>query len=325
MALSKQNDAEFFVRVTEVLEDRGDVRIFELRAPDGGELPPFSAGAHIDLHAKPDLVRQYSLLNDPQECHRYVIAIAMEPESRGGSRYFHEEVEAGDLLRISTPRCHFILKEDAPHSILIAGGIGITPIWCMAQRLSHLGRGFELHYVVRGRATAPLLDRMEITPMGEMARIATYFSRDPGGSRPDIETIVRNVPAGTQIYCCGPGGLLDTLKAATAHLPPETVHYEQFTAVAPVAAEGGFSVELARTGKTLEVKPGQTVLDAIREAGIKTTSSCREGICGSCETVVLSGTPDHRDAVLTDAEKAEGKTMMICCSGAHSPKLVLDL
>ena len=120
MALSKQNDAAFFVRVTEVLEGRGDVRIFELRAPDGGELPPFSAGAHIDLHAKPDLVRQYSLLNDPQECHRYVIAIALEPESRGGSRYFHEEVAAGDLLRISTPRCHFRLKEDAPYSILIA-------------------------------------------------------------------------------------------------------------------------------------------------------------------------------------------------------------
>lgn len=313
------------VRVAEMIDDRGDVRLFDLRPLDDTELPAFSAGAHIDVHVGPDLIRQYSLLNDPQERHRYVIAIALEPESRGGSRHLHAAVAQGDTLVISAPRCHFALDEAAPHSVLIAGGIGITPIWSMAQRLKALGRSFELHYAVRARDAAPLLDPIEAMPASTIARIATYFSRDPGGSRPDVAAILRAIAPGTHVYCCGPGALMDAFRAAAAHLPPETVHLEQFTAVASIADEGGFTVELAKAGRTIEVLPGQTILDAIREAGLRTTSSCREGICGSCETVVLSGSPDHRDAVLTDAEKAEGNTMMICCSGSLSPKLVLDI
>lgn len=320
-----QDEMSFPVRVATLTEDRGGVRIYELRRLDGGLLPAFSAGAHVDVHAGPEIVRQYSLLNNPEERHRYVIAIALEPASRGGSRYLHEAVKEGDMLTISAPRCHFALNEAAPHSVLIAGGIGITPIWCMAQRLRQIGRSFELHYTVRERAAAALLDHIENLPASDVARIATYFSRDPGGRRPDVETILRDVAPGTHVYCCGSGALMDAFRAAASHLPPETVHLEQFTATAPVANEGGFSIELARSNRTIEVKPGQTILDAIRAAGLSTTSSCREGICGSCETVVLSGTPDHRDAVLTDAEKAEGRTIMICCSGSLSPKLVLDL
>jgi vanillate O-demethylase ferredoxin subunit len=320
-----QDERVLLVRVVELVADRGDVRLFDLRRPDGGDLPPFSAGAHIDVHAGADLIRQYSLLNDPQERHRYVVAIALEPESRGGSRHFHEAVKQGDMLTISAPRCHFALEETAPHSVLIAGGIGITPIWCMAQRLRHLGRSFELHYAVKARAAAPLIERIEAMPASDVARIATYFSRDSGGSRPDIAAILRDVAPGTHVYCCGPGALTDAFRSAAARLPTNTVHLEQFTAIAAVADEGGFTIELAKAGRTIEVKSGQTILDAIRDAGLRTTSSCREGICGSCETVVLSGSPDHRDAVLTDAEKAEGNTMMICCSGSLTPKLVLDL
>ncbi len=320
-----QNEILISVNVTDLVEDRGGVRILDLRRTDGSMLPPFTAGAHIDLHIGPDLVRQYSLLNDPQERHRYVVAIALEPESRGGSRHVHEAVNTGDTLMIGAPRCHFNLVEDASHSVLIAGGIGITPIWCMAQRLHHLGRSFDLHYVVRERSSAPLLEHVEGMAISEMTRIATYFSRDPGGGRPDVDAIIRNAPVGSHVYCCGPGGLLDAFKAASSHLPPDTVHYEQFTAVAPIADEGGFTIELARTGRKIEVAPGQTILDAIRAAGLKTTSSCREGICGSCETIVLSGTPDHRDAVLTDAERDKGDVMMICCSGSLSPLLRLDL
>lgn len=320
-----QIETSFPVRIAALSEDGAGVRIFDLRPLDDAPLPRFQPGAHIDIHAGPDLIRQYSLLNDPEERHRYVVAIALEAESRGGSRHFHEAVAEGDVLTISAPRCHFALKEDAPHSVLIAGGIGITPIWCMAQCLHRLGRSFELHYAARERSAAALVDRIEAMPASAVARIATYFSRDPGGQRADVEAILRDVARGTHVYCCGPGALMDAFRAAAAHLPPDTVHLEQFTAAAPVADEGGFTIELAKTGRTIEVLPGQTILDAIRDAGLRTTSSCREGICGSCETVVLSGTPDHRDAVLTDAEKAEGNTMMICCSGSRTPKLVLDL
>ncbi|OCC24437.1 hypothetical protein MB02_07625 [Croceicoccus estronivorus] len=320
-----QDHQEIAVRVAALVEDSEGVRIFDLRPLDNGELPPFTAGAHIDVHAGPDLVRQYSLLNAPDERHRYVIAIALELESRGGSRHFHTNVKAGDVLTISAPRCHFALDESAAHTVLFAGGIGITPIWSMAQRLRHLGRSFELHYTAQRRGRAPLLDHLENASIDAVETIATYFSRDPGGKRPDVESIVRTAPPGSHFYCCGPGGLLDAFRAACGHLPPERVHFEQFTAVAPVADDGGFTVELARSKRTIEVLPGQTILDAIKEAGLRTTSSCREGICGSCETVVLAGTPDHRDAVLTDAEKAEGNVMMICCSGSCTPKIVLDL
>jgi vanillate O-demethylase ferredoxin subunit len=320
-----QNETELQVRVANIIEDRGAVRILELIPLAGGELPAFNAGAHIDLYARPDLVRQYSLLNDPQERHRYVVAIALEVASRGGSRFFHDEVRQGDILTISAPRCHFGLEEDAPHSVLIAGGIGVTPIWCMAQQLRHLGRSFELHYAVRARSAAPLLDRIEGMEANGLARIATYFSRDPGGTRPDIAAITRDAPPGAHYYCCGPEVLMEAFSAATSGLARDTIHCEHFTAVAPVADAGGFTIELARTGKSIGVKPGQTILDAVRGAGLRTTSSCREGICGSCETVVLSGTPDHRDAILTEVEKARGDIMMICCSGSLTPKLVLDL
>jgi ferredoxin-NADP reductase len=311
------------VRVHEIRDETEDVRLFDLRHANGESLPPFTAGAHIDIALGGDLVRQYSLLNSPDEMHRYLIAVARETASRGGSAYLHERVSTGDLLAVSLPRTHFALDETAPYSVLIAGGIGITPLWSMAQRLTAIGEGWEIHYAARTRAGAALLAAIEPVAAAS-GHLATYFNLD-GDPLMDIAAIVAAAPGGSHFYCCGPAALLDAYRLACASLAPGQVHFEQFTAAGPVASEGGFTLELAKSRKTVEVAPGQTILDALKVAGFRAAYSCREGVCGACETVVLAGVPDHRDVVLTEDERAAGKTMMICCSGALSSRLVLDL
>jgi vanillate O-demethylase ferredoxin subunit len=309
------------LQVTKSWDDGRDIRFFELRSPDGAELAAFTPGAHVDLELGGGLVRQYSLLNDSDERDRYVIAVAREPASRGGSIWLHDRLAVGDLVPVGAPRSHFALREDARHSVLIAGGIGITPIWCMAQRLIRLGRSWELHYAARDRDGAALLTEIEALA----GRATLYFSRSEGGMRIDLDTVIDAAPPGAHFYFCGPAAMLDAFRAACAGLPDDHVHFEQFTAAAPIASDGGYTIELVRSGREIEVEPGETILDAFKRVGLRATFSCREGVCGSCETGVVSGTPDHRDAVLTDAERAEGKTMMICCSGSLTERLVLDL
>lgn len=310
------------VRILGIRDIAMDVRLFELGASNGGPLPAFEAGAHVDVILAEGTVRQYSLLNAPGARDRYVIAVAREPEGRGGSALMHDRLSVGDEVHVSAPRCHFALVEGAPHSVLVAGGIGITPIWCMIQRLNAIGASWELHYAARTRTHAALLDEIEAGAAAGTVR--TYFNLD-GDPLMDLGAIVADAPAGAHFYCCGPLSLLDAYRAACAPVPGERVHFEQFTAAAPAALDGGYEIELARSGRTLPVGPGESILDALKGAGLSASYSCREGICGSCETAVLSGTPDHRDAILTEAERAEGRTMMICCSGSLSPRLVLDL
>lgn len=297
------------------------VKLLELAAADGGDLPAFVAGAHIDIHLPGDLIRQYSLLNAPSRTDRYLIAVALEANGRGGSAHVHDFIAEGDALPISAPRCHFPLHEEAPHSVLIAGGIGITPIWCMAQRLAEIGGSFEIHYAARTRGHAALLADIETQARDGLR---TYFNLE-GDPLMDLPAIVAAAPAGSHFYCCGPIPLIEAYRSACAAVPGERVHFEQFSAVAPIANEGGYTIELAKSGKSIDVAAGETILDALGREGIAMSYSCREGICGSCETAVIAGTPDHRDAILTDAERAEGRTMMICCSGSLSAKLVLDL
>lgn len=301
----------------------GCVRILDLRA-EHGALPAFEAGAHIDLVASDTLVRQYSLLNAPSERHRYVVAIALDPASRGGSRHFHESVAEGDSLTISAPRCHFALVEDAPYSVLIAGGIGVTPLWSMAQRLIALGRRFEVHFGARAATSAPLLAELRAGLAAAGAPLHTVFAeQDDRGL--DLAAIVASAPTDAHFYACGPGGMLDAFLAATSAIADERVHYERFAGTTEAATAGGFDVELARTGGCFTVAPGQTILDTLKQHGINVPHSCAEGICGACEAVVLAGVPDHRDAVLSATERASNRTMMVCCSGALSPRLVLDL
>jgi len=302
----------------------GSVRILDLRDEAGGDLPAFAAGAHIDLAAPGDLIRQYSLCNAPSERHRYLVAIALDPASRGGSRHFHDWVEEGDVLAISAPRCHFHLVEDAAYSVLIAGGIGVTPIWSMAQRLIALGKPFEFHFGARSASTAPLLEEIA-TGLGAAGIALNTVFADEGDSGLHLAGIVSRAPADAHFYACGPGGMLDAYVAAAQGRGGGRVHYERFAGTNDAATDGGFEVELARTGGCYMVEAGQTILETLKRHGINVPHSCAEGICGACEARVISGMPDHRDDVLSDAEKASNASMMVCCSGAKSSKLVLDL
>ncbi|MGE0733622.1 MAG: 2Fe-2S iron-sulfur cluster-binding protein [Alphaproteobacteria bacterium] len=313
------------LRITASTVEAEDVKTFELRAIDGATLPAFSAGAHIDLHLPNGLVRSYSLLNCQDERDRYVIAVNRDAASRGGSTYIHNSVRIGDMLKVATPRNNFPLNETAAQSVFIAGGIGITPILSMVQRLEKLGRAWTLYYCSRTRQSAAFLNRLRTIAGGASDRLRLVFDREPGGKMLNIDKVVTAADRKAHLYCCGPLPMLTAFEKATEALMPEQVHVEYFMRTAPPAVSGGFTVTLAKSHKTVTVKPGQTILDAVLKAGVPAEYSCREGICAVCETKILDGTPDHRDLVLSKSERAANKSMMICCSGCKGDRLVLDL
>ena len=308
------------MQVADICRETETVRRLELR-PMAQALPSFTAGAHIDLHLPVGLSRSYSLLNSQDERHRYVIGVHLEPDGRGGSRYLHERVAVGDELVISAPRNLFPLDEEAETSVLIAGGIGVTPLLSMAKRLDRLSRSWRLHYCCRSRSLAAFHDELAL----HGHRVKLRFDDECAGFL-DIESQMRALPK-THFYCCGPKPMLAAFQAASqaARLPTTQVHVEDFQPISALAPQGGFAVELARSGRTLHIPAGKTILETLHEAGITATSSCEVGICGECQTAVLEGVPDHRDSVLSDAERTSNKSMMICCSGSRSEKLVLDL
>jgi tetrachlorobenzoquinone reductase len=287
-------------------------------------LPSFDAGAHVDLHLPGDVQRSYSLLNAPGERQRYCIAVNKDAASRGGSRWVHESLRPGAVLTVSAPRNNFALAESAPHSVFIAGGIGVTPILSMIRRLKALGRPWKLHYAARTRAHAAFADTLRELAEGS-GELEFCFDQEPGGRMLDLAAIVRSLPEGAHVYCCGPTGMLGAFESAVAGLPPERVHVEYFAAKEAAATAGGFRVTLQRSGRAIDVHPGQTILDSLIAAGVEPPWSCREGVCGTCETRVLAGIPDHRDLVLSAADHAANDRMMVCCSGAKSATLVLDL
>ena len=291
-------------------------------------LPAFSAGAHIDLHLntpKGPQVRSYSLLNDPRETHRYCLGIHRDANSRGGSSHVHAAVRVGDILTIGAPRNHFPLDETSPHNVFIAGGIGITPMLSMIARSQSLGTPWTLYYAARTREHAGFLDRLDSAAGSAGGQVVLNFDQAPGGKMLDLQAIVASLPERAHVYCCGPIPMLQAYEAATASLPPERVHKEYFGAQDAPASEGGFTIELARSHKTLQVPAGKTILDCLIEVNAEPTYACRDGVCGTCEVRVLEGTPDHRDMVLSESDRAANNRIIVCCSGAKSPKLVLDL
>ena len=308
------------LRLTGIRYAAQDINLYEFRRPEGAALPPAEPGAHIDLHLPTGLLRQYSLVTADGDPSAYVVGIKRDRGSRGGSAYIHEQLKVGQTLEIGGPRNNFPLNEDAAHTVLIAGGIGITPIRCMAQRLAKRGRPYELHYACRARHEAAFLDELQ-----RLDAVRLHFDTESGGRFLDVAAIVAAAPPGTHFYCCGPLPMLDGYMAATAHLPPDTVHAEYFSAKEAAAVEGGFVVELHRTGRSFAVPPGKTILQALRDGGVDAPYSCEEGICGACQVTVMAGTPDHRDSILSEAEQQAGGTMLICCSGSKSDRLVIDL
>ncbi len=307
------------VRVTSIQWKSESVRGVELRSPDGDELPAFDAGSHINVHLPNGLVRSYSLVNPPGERSRYVLGVAKDRSSRGGSVYMHEQLRVGEVLAISPPSNLFPLREDAP-AILIGGGIGVTPLLCMAARLDELGRDWTIYHAVRARSEAAFID--DLAPFGD--RVHVHCDDEEGGVLNLAEIVAVSSPE-THLYCCGPLPMMKVFGELTRDLDPSRVHVEHFSPIEDAAVQGGYLVELARSARTIAVPQGSTILEALANAGINVPSSCRQGVCGTCETAVLAGIPDHRDSILTPAERASNSMMMVCCSGSLSEKLVLDL
>lgn len=312
------------VRIARASVEAADIRSFELVAEDGVALAPFSAGSHIDVHVG-GFVRQYSLCNDPQERHRYLIALLKDAKSRGGSAAMHA-LEAGQSLTISDPKNHFALAHDARHSILFAGGIGITPILCMAERLAAVDASFALHYCSRSADRAAFTHRIRSSPFGD--RVAFHHDDGPDAQKLRAAEAIGTPREGTHLYVCGPTGFMDWILGTARELgwPEARLHHEYFAAASvDTTNDGSFEVQIASSGAVIRVAADQTVVAALSTAGIQVPMSCEQGVCGTCLTRVIDGTPEHRDMYLTPDEQAKGDCFTPCCSRAKSARLVLDL
>jgi tetrachlorobenzoquinone reductase len=317
--------------VIEVLVDAAidiadSVRLVELRAANGTPLPAFAAGDHIEVHLGSDLRRCYSLVGQPGAAtDTYRLAVALDPASRGGSKAVHA-LRAGQALTISAPRSGFPLAPGPVPAVLIAGGIGITPILTMAYALNGEDRPWQLHYAFRSQAAAALLPELSTLAAPRPERLRLYPDEPTGRPSIDISALVTAAPPDAELYCCGPAGMLDAFAAATRDLDPARVHVERFTREASLVTGGdALTVRLARSEVTLQVGSEDSILEAVLDAGVDVEYSCMEGICGSCRTRVLHGVPDHRDLVLTEQERADNDVMLICCSRAKGDDLELDL
>ncbi|HLY55142.1 MAG TPA: PDR/VanB family oxidoreductase [Stellaceae bacterium] len=315
-------DPHLTLRVSDIAAEAKDAIVVELRDPDGRNLPEFTPGAHLELHLSNGLVRQYSLCNDARERDRYLVGVGLAQESRGGSRHIHRSIRVGDTLPVTPPRNNFPLAGAAPRHDFFAGGIGITPILSMIHWCEANGRQWHLWYLVRSRQRAAFLERLR----GYGDKV-TLHADDEAGGLFDVAGAVSRVAGDSHIYCCGPAPLMNAVEAAAASRPADHVHFEWFTPKEPATpvSQETFTVTLARSGKSFPVPPDKSILEVLEDNGYDIPFSCREGLCATCETQVLSGIPDHRDSVLTEAEKAANKTMMICISRAKSDTLELDL
>lgn len=318
--------SELRVKIARKQAEAQGICSFELVAADGRSLPKFTAGAHIDVVIKDGLVRQYSLCNAPSENGRYVIGVLKAGASRGGSLSMHNEIHEGDEISISPPKNHFSLEANAKSSLLLAGGIGITPIICMAEQLSAGNANFKLHYCSRSPERAAFIERI----LNSAFRNNTCFHFDDGevDQQLNLVELLKGATSETHIYVCGPQGFIDAvLKTAREQGCPEArLHYEFFSAENDTGEnDTEFEVALASSGKIVKVGREQTVVDALANIGVEIPTSCEQGVCGTCLTRILEGVPDHKDLFLTPDEHAANNQFLPCCSRAKSKRLVLDL
>jgi ferredoxin-NADP reductase len=311
------------LQVVRVAAEAKDVMVVELGAAGGGSLPPFEPGSHISLHLPNGLVRQYSLLNDCREQHRYVLGVGLARESRGGSLHIHGSLREGATVQAEAPRNHFSLDPNAGKYCFIAGGIGITPIlsmirWCETHR-----KPWRLVYAARNRQRAAFYETLR---QFDGDRIRFHFD-DEHAEPLNVAQIVEAVQENEHIYCCGPESLMKAVQAAAAPPLAERLHFEWFTSAAVDAPgdDGGFWVDLKRSGKSIFVESTMSILEALEKNGHEVPFSCREGLCGTCETTVCDGEPDHRDFVFSDAERARRRSIILCVSRSKSDRLGLDL
>lgn len=300
------------------------IALFELVAADGAALPPFDAGAHIDVHIPGGVVRQYSLCNDPSETHRYLIGVLNDPNSRGGSLAMHEQLNEGDTVTISEPRNLFPLSSTAAHHVLMAGGIGVTPILGMAEALAG-NSSFEFHYCTRSEDLTAFRSRLAESTFADNV----YHHFDDGAPEQKFDAAVQLATPvnGTHLYVCGPTGFMDWVlnTARDAGWREEQLHYEFFSAEIDNEGNEGFEVEIKSSGLVVNVPDDKTVVAALGEHGVEIEMSCEQGVCGTCLTGVLEGLPDHKDMYLMPKEHEANDQFMPCCSRSLSPRLVLDL
>jgi vanillate O-demethylase ferredoxin subunit len=313
------------VKVVDKVQEAQDIASFELARVDGASLPPFSAGSHIDVQVNGDIVRQYSLCNHPGETHRYLIAVLRDPASRGGSVAMHDQIKVGDVITISEPKNHFPLTQ-AKRSLLFAGGIGVTPILCMAERLAQIGADFEMHYAARSQDRMAFYERIKSGTFAD--RVHFHFDDGDAAQKLDVKAVLAGAPPDAALYVCGPTGFIDYVigSAEAAGKAANTIHKEYFGAVLQTSADDGvFEIKLASSGAVYPVPADKTVLEVLVANGVDVPYSCEQGVCGTCLTRVLEGTPDHRDMYLSDEEQEQNDQFMPCCSRSKSKLLVLDL
>lgn len=314
------------LRVVRRTEEAEDIAGFELVRANGEDLPGFTAGAHIDVHLGDGLSRQYSLCSRPDERRRWKIAVLKEPASRGGSKAMHEQVREGDVLMVSEPKNHFPLAVNAERSLLFAGGIGITPILCMAEELSLSRREFQLHYCARSRSRMPFVDRIEAASFAD--RVAFHVDDGPAEQRLAAAHAIGAPAPGKHLYVCGPQGFMEHVLDTARSLGWAEHHlHREYFAAAPIdhSADGPFEIELKLSGRVIVVPVERTAAQALAEAGVDVPLSCEQGVCGTCVTKVLDGIPDHRDMYFTDDERERNDCFTPCCSRAQTARLVLDL
>ncbi|UBM09380.1 PDR/VanB family oxidoreductase [Cupriavidus metallidurans] len=315
------------VRVERKRQVADEICSFHLVSATGEPLPSFTAGSHVDVHLPGGLVRQYSLCGDPGDAGQYILGVLKDPASRGGSIAMHS-IEEGSEIQISAPRNHFPIEDGAGHSILLAGGIGVTPLMAMARALSSERRSFELHYCTRNLARTAFKEELLQGAMSDRVHLHLDEGR---GERFDAEAVLRGrFRPDAHIYICGPAGFIEAMISAAkeAGFAESQVHREYFAApkVAPSElGDGVFQVQIKSTGAIHQILPEETVVQVLGRHGIEIETSCEQGVCGTCVTRVLEGVPDHRDVYLTDQEHVENKLFTPCCSRACSPMLVLDL
>ncbi|GHT83816.1 vanillate monooxygenase oxidoreductase subunit [Betaproteobacteria bacterium] len=299
----------------------GCVALLELARADGAPLPPFDAGAHVDLHITPDITRQYSLCGDPAQHASYHLGILNDPKSRGGSAAVFDSFHEGREVVISAPRNLFPLDPDAHQTLLIGGGIGVTPMIAMAYALHAQGKDFALHYCGHARATSAFIPELQAAPFA--ARVHMHFSDE---ARIDLPATLGQGHSGLHVYTCGPVGFMDKVieTAKQQGYADANIHKEYFQAEVDNSG-ASFEIVTAKSGKTLEVKAGESILNVLGAAGIAMKKSCEQGVCGACMVDVLEGEPEHRDKYLTDDEKADNTLIVTCCSRAKSKRLVLDI
>jgi vanillate O-demethylase ferredoxin subunit len=310
------------VRVVDIRRETADIISLELVSADGGPLANYTPGAHIDVHVKPGLIRQYSLYEPPGST-SYFIAVKREAQSRGGSAGIHSSVNPGHVLTISTPRNNFALAANASHSILLAGGIGVTPIASMAGHLRNIGGSYAIHYFARSAKDAALLARLE---RDHSERLHTHYL-DPADVSARLGEVIPTHQTGLHVYLCGPTAFMNLVQEKMPNWPADGVHIEHFVndALGYGVAAGAFTVELARSGQSFVVGPNESIVEVLASHGIDVPTSCEQGVCGTCLTKVLEGRLDHRDVYMTDEEHAAGDQITPCVSRCLDEKLVLDL